>query len=43
MAMQEQGEHGPRYRWLTEADVPGSIGQLSGFMGNTAIIKRTYA
>ena len=43
MATKEQGEHGPRYRWLTEADVPGSIGRLSGFMGNTGILIRALA
>jgi glycine dehydrogenase subunit 2 len=32
-----------RYRWLTEADRPQSIGRLSAFMGNTGILLRAYA
>lgn len=31
-----------RYRWLTEADRPLSIGRLSGFMGNTGVLLRAY-
>jgi glycine dehydrogenase subunit 2 len=31
-----------RYRWLTEADVPDSIGRLSGFMGNAGVNLRAY-
>jgi len=32
-----------RYRWLDEADIPDSIGQLSAFMGNAGILLRAYA
>jgi glycine dehydrogenase subunit 2 len=32
-----------RYRWLDEEDIPGSIGQLSAFMGNAGILLRAYA
>ncbi len=31
-----------RYRWLTEADLPQSIGRLSAFMGNTGVLLRAY-
>jgi glycine dehydrogenase subunit 2 len=31
-----------RYRWLTETDVPESIGRLSGFMGNSGVNLRAY-
>lgn len=30
------------YRWLTEKDLPQSIGRLSAFMGNAGIILRAY-
>jgi glycine dehydrogenase subunit 2 len=33
---------GERYRWLTEADRPQSIGRLSAFMGNAGVILRAY-
>ncbi|HVO46785.1 MAG TPA: aminomethyl-transferring glycine dehydrogenase subunit GcvPB [Steroidobacteraceae bacterium] len=38
------GESGaaPRYRWLTEKDLPQSIGRLSGFMGNAGVLLRAY-
>ena len=36
-----QGEGG--YRWLTEADVPGTIGRLSAFAGNAGILLRALA
>ncbi len=32
-----------RYRWLTEEDLPLSIGRLSGFMGNAGILLRALA
>lgn len=32
-----------RYRWLTKADRPQSIGRLSGFMGNAGILLRALA
>jgi glycine dehydrogenase subunit 2 len=31
-----------RYRWLTESDVPESIGRLSALMGNAGILLRAY-
>jgi glycine dehydrogenase subunit 2 len=33
---------GNEYRWLTEADLPQSIGRLSGFMGNAGVNLRAY-
>jgi glycine dehydrogenase subunit 2 len=33
---------GERYRWLTDADRPQSIGQLSAFMGNAGVLLRAY-
>jgi len=30
------------YDWLTESDVPQSIGRLSGFMGNAGVLIRAY-
>lgn len=36
----ENGEK--RYFWLTESDVPQSIGRLSAFMGNSGILLRAY-
>ncbi len=37
------GRDGDRYRWLDERDLPGSIGRLSGFMGNTGVLLRAWA
>jgi glycine dehydrogenase subunit 2 len=31
-----------RYHWLTEDDLPQSIGRLSGFMGNAGVLLRAY-
>ena len=31
-----------RYRWLTERELPNSIGRLSGFMGNSGVDLRAY-
>ncbi|TDJ42066.1 MAG: glycine dehydrogenase subunit 2 [Gammaproteobacteria bacterium] len=31
------------FRWLTQQDVPGSIGRLSAFMGNAGILLRAFA
>jgi glycine dehydrogenase subunit 2 len=31
-----------RYAWLTERELPGSIGRLSAFMGNAGILIRAY-
>src|SRR5579862_8194501 len=35
-------KEGNDYRWLTEADMPDSIGRLSGFMGNSGVNLRAY-
>ena len=31
-----------RYRWLTESEMPQSIGRLSAFMGNAGVLLRAY-
>src|SRR6202049_1519413 len=36
------GKDGARFRWLTERDLPQSIGRLSGFMGNAGVNLRAY-
>lgn len=36
------GRDGDRYRWLSERDMPQSIGRLSGFMGNAGVNLRAY-
>ncbi len=36
------GKLGDSYRWLTEEDLPDSIGNLSAFMGNAGILLRAY-
>src|SRR5687767_7418198 len=36
------GHEGDRYRWLDERDLPGPIGRLSGFMGNTGVLLRAW-
>ncbi len=36
------GKQGDAYRWLTEKDLPQSIGRLSGFMGNAGVLLRAY-
>jgi glycine dehydrogenase subunit 2 len=36
------GKEGERYRWLSEADLPQSIGRLSAFMGNSGVLLRAY-
>ena len=36
------GKDGERYRWLSEADLPQSIGRLSAFMGNAGVLLRAY-
>ncbi len=36
-----EGE-GARYRWLSEKEIPQSIGRLSGFMGNAGVLLRAY-
>ncbi|HEU4532413.1 MAG TPA: aminomethyl-transferring glycine dehydrogenase subunit GcvPB, partial [Steroidobacteraceae bacterium] len=38
----EQHADGERFRWLTEKDLPQSIGRLSGFMGNAGVLLRAY-
>jgi len=30
------------YRWLTEKDIPGTIGRLSTYMGNAGVLLRAY-
>jgi glycine dehydrogenase subunit 2 len=36
------GKECARYRWVTERDLPQSIGRLSGFMGNAGVNLRAY-
>jgi glycine dehydrogenase subunit 2 len=36
------GQEGERFRWLTEKDLPQSIGRLSAFMGNAGVLLRAY-
>ncbi|HEY8052184.1 MAG: aminomethyl-transferring glycine dehydrogenase subunit GcvPB [Steroidobacterales bacterium] len=36
------GKDGERFRWLTEVDLPQSIGRLSAFMGNAGVLLRAY-
>jgi glycine dehydrogenase subunit 2 len=36
------GKDGARFFWLTERDLPQSIGRLSGFMGNAGVNLRAY-
>jgi glycine dehydrogenase subunit 2 len=36
------GRDGGVFRWLSEIDVPHSIGRLSGFMGNAGVNLRAY-
>jgi glycine dehydrogenase subunit 2 len=36
------GRDGAQFRWLTERDLPQSIGRLSGFMGNAGVNLRAY-
>lgn len=36
------GRDGERYRWLTEKDLPQTIGRLSAFMGNAGVLLRAY-
>jgi len=36
------GKEGDKYRWLSENDLPQSIGRLSGFMGNAGVLLRAY-
>jgi glycine dehydrogenase subunit 2 len=38
----DAGRDGPVYRWLTERDLPQSIGRLSTFMGNSGVLLRAY-
>ncbi len=41
VAREGQGEQAS-YRWLTEEDLPQSIGRLSAFMGNAGVLLRAY-
>src|SRR5215471_16236712 len=36
------GKDGEKYRWLSEKDLPQSIGRLSAFMGNAGVLLRAY-
>jgi glycine dehydrogenase subunit 2 len=36
------GKEGDRFRWLTQSDLPHSIGRLSAFMGNAGVLLRAY-
>ena len=36
------GKDADTYRWLTESDLPQSIGRLSAHMGNTGVLLRAY-
>src|SRR5687768_6580891 len=36
------GKEGDKYRWLTEKDLPQTIGRLSAFMGNAGVLLRAY-
>jgi glycine dehydrogenase subunit 2 len=36
------GKEGERFRWLTQVDLPQSIGRLSAFMGNAGVLLRAY-
>lgn len=36
-------ENAEGYRWMDEVDLPDSIGRLSAFMGNAAVMLRAYA
>src|SRR5687768_763772 len=36
------GKDGEQYRWLSEKDLPQSIGRLSAFMGNAGVLLRAY-
>src|SRR5687768_8830678 len=36
------GREGDSYRWLSEKDLPQSIGRLSAFMGNAGVLLRAY-
>jgi glycine dehydrogenase subunit 2 len=38
----DAGRDGPVYRWLSERDLPQSIGRLSTFMGNAGVLLRAY-
>jgi glycine dehydrogenase subunit 2 len=39
---EEGAQPAQRYRWLSEKDLPQSIGRLSGFMGNAGVLLRAY-
>jgi glycine dehydrogenase subunit 2 len=36
------GREAAQYRWLSEKDLPQSIGRLSAFMGNAGVLLRAY-
>ena len=42
MPMPIVGKRGDAYDWLTEKDIPQTIGRLSTFMGNAGVLMRAY-
>ena len=38
----QEVDGGAVYDWLTEKDMPQTIGRLSGFMGNAGVLLRAY-
>ncbi len=42
VAHEAGGSPGAQYRWLSEADLPHSIGRLAGFGGNAGVLLRAY-
>lgn len=36
------GKRGEEYRWISEKELPQSIGRLSAFMGNAGVLLRAY-
>ena len=43
MVARDDHDGEPRYRWVDEDELPGSIGHLSAFMGNAGILVRALA
>jgi len=43
MVERDDSDFEPRYRWVDEDELPGSIGHLSAFMGNAGILVRALA
>jgi len=42
IAKTEVEKEGNQYRWLTEKDLPQSMGRMSAFMGNAGVLLRAY-